>query len=305
MCSLPEEDPCAVGLAPPSTGPPAGCHCKRPFPSIKGAVVDVKFRKIHGAGNDFILITGSSADLEKDWSDTAKRLCARRTGIGADGLVVSTVIDTDPAVLGVACFNADGSIATMCGNALRCAAWCAAKDHSVRDMTLVMAGVKHQALVGDDGVWVTAEAGAINRRCIELVWNGHALSFDSAHTGTEHVVAVADDVDSLDVEECGRLVCHHPLLAPLGANVNFVQATGPQELKIRTYERGVEAETLSCGSGAVAAVVVATLHGLVTDSPVTVHNRSGTPLTVRPHAERTGAFWIGGPVTLTYQGELR
>lgn len=265
----------------------------------------MKFRKIHGAGNDFILITSTPADLDKNWSDTAKQLCARRTGIGADGLVVSALIDTDPAVVGVACFNADGSTATMCGNALRCAAWCATKDHSIQEMTLVMAGVKHQALVGDDGVWVTAEAGAVERRCIELVWNDRALSFDSAHTGTEHVVAVVDDVDSLDVEECGRLVCHHPDLAPLGTNVNFVQAASLQELKIRTYERGVEAETLSCGSGAVAAVVIATLRGLVTDNAVTVYNRSGTPLTVRPHSERGGAFWIGGPVTITYQGELR
>jgi diaminopimelate epimerase len=267
-------------------------------------VVGVKFRKVHGAGNDFVLFTGSSADLDKDWSDTARQLCARRTGVGADGLVVSALIDIDPAVVGVACFNADGSIATMCGNALRCAAWCAAKDHSFQEMTLVMAGVQHQALVSSDGVWVTAEAGVIDRRCIEMVWNDRALSFDSAHTGTEHVVAVVDDVDSIDAEACGRLVRNHPRLAPLGSNVNFVQAVGAQELKIRTYERGVEAETLSCGSGAVAAVVIATMRGLVADKPVTVHNRSGTPLTVRPHSERSRAFWIGGPVTHTYQGEL-
>lgn len=268
----------------------------------------MKFRKIHGAGNDFILITGSSADLDKDWSDTARQLCARRTGIGADGLIVSALIDTDHAVFGVACFNADGSIATMCGNALRCAAWCAAKDHAVQDMTLVMAGVKHQALVGDDGIWVTAEAGAVDLRCIELVWNGHALRFDSAHTGTEHVVAVVDNVDSLDAEDCGRLVRQHPSLAPLGANVNFVQATGLQELKIRTYERGVEAETLSCGSGAVAAVVVATLHRRGESA---VLASGATPLssaqvtTVMPSAKQANAAYPGrGHETLTMTASM-
>lgn len=263
----------------------------------------MKFRKIHGAGNDFVLIAGTSADLDKDWSDQARRLCARRTGVGADGLVLSARLAGE-AVVGVVCFNADGSIATMCGNALRCVAWCAAKDHSLQEMTLVMAGVNHQAVVTADGVWVTAEAGPVNFQQVEVVWNGRLLQFDSAHTGTEHVVAIVDDVAGIDAEGCGRVVRHHARLAPLGSNVNFVQVIGTQELKIRTYERGVEAETLSCGSGAVAAAVIAKARGLVADGHVIVHNRAGTPLTVRPHSERRHAFWIGGPVTHTYQGEL-
>lgn len=267
----------------------------------------LNFRKVHGAGNDFVLLTGTPADLEKDWSDTARDLCARRTGIGADGLVISALLTADPGLRGVACFNADGSIATMCGNALRCAAWCAAQDSGapVKEMRLVMAGVEHQALVGDDGVWVTAEVGAVEPRRVQAVLNGRPVWFDSAHTGTEHVVAVVADVDDVDAVVCGQLVRNHPDLAPLGTNVNFVQAAGGQELKIRTYERGVEAETLSCGSGAVAAVVIATMRGLVADKQVTVHNRSGTPLMVRPYSQRRGrAFWIGGPVSQTYQGEL-
>ncbi|MGW3669270.1 diaminopimelate epimerase [Streptomyces sp. NPDC005141] len=267
----------------------------------------LSFRKVHGAGNDFVLVAGSAADLDKDWSDTARHLCARRTGIGADGLVISAPLTANPGLQGVACFNADGSVATMCGNALRCAAWCTAKDSgaAVKDMRLVMAGVVHQALVRDDGVWVTAEVGAVEPRRVQVVLDGRPIWFDSVHTGTEHVVAVVPDVDDVDAVVYGRLVRNHPALAPLGTNVNFVQAAGSQELKIRTYERGVEAETLSCGSGAVAAVVIAAMRGLVADKQVTVHNRSGTPLMVRPHAQRRGkAFWIGGPVTQTYQGEL-
>lgn len=108
----------------------------------------LNFRKVHGAGNDFVLLAGTAPDLEKDWSETARGLCARRTGIGADGLVISAPICT--GVLGVACFNADGSIATMCGNALRCAAWCAAKDFALTEMALVMSSVEHQSLVRDD-----------------------------------------------------------------------------------------------------------------------------------------------------------
>lgn len=207
-------------------------------------------------------------------------------------------------MLDVVCVNADGSIASMCGNALRCVAWSVAQDHALQEMTLVMGGVDHQAVMTDDAVWVTAEAGAVSLQHVEVVWNGRLVRFDSAYTGTEHVVAVVDDVDGIDAEGCGLLVRHHARLAPLGSNVNFVQVTGTRELRIRTYERGVEAETLSCGSGAVAAVVIAKARGLVADGHVTVHNRSGTPLTVRSHTERGNAFWVGGPVTHTYQGEL-
>ncbi|MGI5255648.1 diaminopimelate epimerase [Actinacidiphila glaucinigra] len=263
------------------------------------------FRKLHGAGNDFIVISGRDAARQEDWPALAQRLCARSTGIGADGLVVTNLIDTASPAFEVTCINADGSTATMCGNALRCAAWCADQDHGIREMSLLMAGVKHDARLADDGVWVTAEVGTVELRRVCAVFNGRPFWFDEAHTGTEHVVGIVDDVDAVDAVVCGRLIRHHEDLAPLGTNVNFIQAAGKQALKIRTYERGVEAETLSCGSGAVAAVVIATCRGLVADRQVTVHNRSGTPLTVRPHEARRGkAYWIGGPVTHTFWGEL-
>jgi diaminopimelate epimerase len=269
-------------------------------------VIRLIFRKMHGCGNDFVLLSGSDADLTLDWSDMAKRLCARRTNIGADGLVVSVLTSKDPAILEIVCINADGSTATMCGNALRCAAWCAADDYSFQEMSLVMAGVEHQATVRDGEAWVTAEAGAMEPRRVQAVVAGRPTWFDAVHTGTEHVVAVVNDVDSIDAEACGRLVRHHPDLAPLGTNVNFVQRLSPAELKIRTYERGQETETLSCGSGAVASVVIGAMRGLVTaHEEVTVHNRFGTPLTVRPHSERQGkTYWVGGPVTQAYQGEV-
>lgn len=263
------------------------------------------FRKIHGAGNDFVLLSTLEPGLNREWPKEAERLCARRTGIGADGLVISTVVSVVPAVLEVVCFNADGSIATMCGNALRCAAWAAHHDHGFQEMRLHMEGVAHEAVVRDDFVWVTAEIGEIRPRRVQTIVNGRPTWFDSAHTGTEHVVAVVDDVDAIEAVTVGRLIRHHPDLAPLGTNVNFVQATGTQELKVRTYERGVEAETLSCGSGAVAAVVIATLRGLVAARAVTVHNRAGEPLTVKPHPDRPQRTkWVGGPVAHTFEGVL-
>lgn len=265
----------------------------------------MRFRKIHGAGNDFILLSDPEPGSQKDWPKEAERLCARRTGVGADGLVISSLISEAPALLDVECFNADGSIATMCGNALRCTAWAAHRDHGFGEMSLRMAGVTHEALVKDDSIWVTAEVGVIQPRRVHTVIHGKPTWFDSAHTGTEHVVAVVDDVEAIDAVMVGRLVRHHADLAPLGTNVNFVQALGNQALKIRTYERGVEEETLSCGSGAVAAVVIATMRGLVAPRAVTVHNRAGEPLTVRPHSNRPHRTqWVGGPVTNTFEGVL-
>ncbi|MGW2865774.1 diaminopimelate epimerase [Streptomyces sp. NPDC001205] len=263
----------------------------------------MRFRKIHGAGNDFVLLTDLGPADKREWPKEAERLCARRTGIGADGLVISSRVSDEPTVLEVDCFNADGSVATMCGNALRCAAWAAQCDQGFRTMQLRMAGVLHEATVDTDSVWVTAEVGAIEPRVLQTIINGRPTWFDSAHTGTEHVVAVVDDVDAIHAEVVGRVVRHHKNVAPIGTNVNFVQRLGRQALKIRTYERGVEAETLSCGSGAVAAVVVATMRGLVAKREVTVHNRAGEPLTVRPHHDRPErAAWVGGPVTQTFEG---
>ncbi|MEU9242771.1 diaminopimelate epimerase [Streptomyces sp. NPDC048385] len=265
----------------------------------------MRFRKLHGAGNDFVLLSDLGPDDDREWPKEAERLCARRTGVGADGLVISKLISHSPPALEVTCFNADGSVATMCGNALRCSAWAARRDYGFQQIRLHMDGVEHEAVVSDDSVWVTAELGKVLPRRLQTVINGRPTWFDSAQTGTEHVVAIVNDVDVIDAEVVGRLVRHHTDLAPLGTNVNFVQLVGHQALKIRTYERGVEAETLSCGSGAVAAVVVATMRGLVARRAVTVHNRAGEPLTVRPHDARPDrTHWVGGPVTHTFEGVL-
>ncbi|WP_435137307.1 diaminopimelate epimerase [Actinacidiphila sp. bgisy144] len=263
----------------------------------------MQFRKLHGAGNDFVLLT--DAGLSHAWRTEAPRLCERRTGVGADGLVLSTLVDKDPApVLEVICINADGSLASMCGNALRCVAWAAAADHGFTAMTLMMAGVSHEATVSGNHVSVTAEAGEVEPERVETWWQETRLRFDAVNTGTEHVVALVDDVDAVDVDRLGPLVRHHDALAPVGTNVNFVHPVDAHALRIRTYERGVEAETLSCGSGAVAAAVIASRRGVVAPGPVTVHNRAGTPLTVTPNGERPGSYWVAGPVAPSFRGEL-
>jgi diaminopimelate epimerase len=261
-----------------------------------------RFRKVHGAGNDFILLTDPPADL--DWAEAARVLCQRRTGVGADGLVIARREEGHPYLLEVRCFNADGSEATMCGNALRCAAFCAAREDGGTVMTMRMAGETYLAEVDGSEAAVTAPAGAVTPGLLTMTWNTALLVFDAIDTGTEHVVAVVSDVDDIDVELCGRVVRSHQRTAPAGTNVNFTSVISPTALRVRTYERGVEAETLSCGSGAVAAVAVARSRGLLVDGPVGVHNQAGTPLTVTAADDRVDRFWVRGPVEIVCQGVL-
>lgn len=268
--------------------------------NASAGLAGMQFRKVHGAGNDFILFSDPAADL--DWAGSAVALCPRRTGIGADGLVVSTRHGGFPPLYEVRCFNADGSEASMCGNALRCAAACAARDHGHREMSLLMAGSRHSAVVTGDVAAVTAQAGPVNGQRLEFSWQTRRMLFDSVWTGTEHVVAVVTGVDEIDVENCGRRVRFHRAVAPEGTNVNFAEILGPAAVKVRTYERGVEAETLSCGSGAVAVVAVARQRGVVGDGPVTVHNRGRAPLTVTPAG--ADAFWVSGPTAVVFEGVL-
>ncbi len=259
------------------------------------------FRKVHGSGNDFILVA-DPCDT-RDWGKLAASLCHRRMGVGGDGLVVSKRMSAGSYA--VTCYNSDGSMANMCGNALRCAARCAAADYGEKRMTLLMSGVSHEAVVDSRQIGVSVMVGAVTQRVLTTTWDGQQMEFAAVNSGTEHVVAFTRSVHHGDVVDLGRRVRHHAVLAPAGANVNVVQVVDRGTLKVRTYEKGVEAETLSCGSGAVAAVAVARDVGAVTDGPVTVANEAGSPLRVGPLGEpRDGAVWLTGPAEVVYSGEL-
>ena len=269
---------------------------------MPGAAGRLEFRKVHGAGNDFVLVSGPFA--YPDLPGLARELCSRRTGVGADGLVVSALLTGDSPAYEVRCLNADGSEASMCGNALRCAALCAAADHGHTENSMLMAGVMHRGRVRGTEVAVTAEAGPVLRAAATAGHDGHVCEFDSVHTGTEHAVALVADVDVIDVDGFGSLVRHHRNFAPIGTNVSFVQAAGPNTLRIRTYERGVEEETLSCGSGAVAAVAAGRARQLIGQGAVTVGDGARTPLTVCPDIAGGDTFWISGPAAIVFRGEI-
>jgi diaminopimelate epimerase len=261
----------------------------------------ISFRKVHGTGNDFIVVADPAET--RDWGTLAQLMCPRRTGIGADGLIVSLRSAESEYI--IRCFNPDGSVATMCGNGLRCAARCAADDYADTRMVLIMEDVEHPAVVHGDLIAVTAMVGAVSTQTVDIAHSGQLLRFTSVSTGTEHAVALADDIDAIDLAYVGPAVRYHPSLAPLGTNVNVVQVLDDTTVKIRTWERGVEGETLSCGSGAVAGVVVSRLTGSLSPGLVSVLNRSGTPLEVDCPGDRPGQeAWLSGPAEVVYVGEL-
>jgi diaminopimelate epimerase len=258
------------------------------------------FTKMNGAGNDFVLVDNRSGSLALDTA-TVARLCDRHRGIGADGLLA-----VEPAEQGadyrMRYYNADGGEVEMCGNGARCFARFVNRLHgfalpSVRFET--MAGVIGAEFQGDQVRLSMSDPHslALNEA---LPVQGRILTVHSLNTGVPHAVAFVEDLENVDVRGDGAALRYHERFAPKGTNANFVQVTAPGKISIRTYERGVEDETLACGTGTVAcAIIHHLLHGSA--SPVQVLVRGGDTLTIGFVRNTDGHF---SEVTLTGPGEF-
>lgn len=224
----------------------------------------IRFTKMNGAGNDFVVLDNRGYGFSDDeLSFLAKRLCPRRTGIGADGLLALNSADESDHDYRMRYFNADGSPATMCGNGARCLA----------RFALAMGVGWGELLVDSDAGTYRVDEGESGRMQLQMEVPKEPVEvdpearsetgLDSDHplyqvwAGTEHVVIFVDEVDSVPVEPWGRALRNDPLFAPEGTNVNFVEVEEPTDggvrIRVRTYEKGVEAETLACGTGAIAS----------------------------------------------------
>jgi diaminopimelate epimerase len=266
----------------------------------------LEFTKMNGTGNDFIVVDNRFYYFsDEELSELAARLCPRRTGIGADGLLAFKPADDEMRhQYRMKYYNADGSLGTMCGNGARCLARFAR-----------FAGVDAQELAfeSDAGVYRAhapdAPAAPIRlfvlppqrfQARIELASQPDA-DLGPVHyiwTGTEHVVVFVEDVDTAPVAAWGPKLRKDSVLAPAGANVNFVQVLAPgaerepARLAVRTFEKGVEEETLACGTGAMASAVIARLTGEIEAERVHVQMRGGVL--------RVGFALDGGEVTDLY-----
>ncbi len=257
----------------------------------------IDFVKMSGCGNDFVLVNASGGKLQGDLPELARRICARHTGVGADGLFI---IEPDDEVdFSVRMFNADGSEPEMCGNASRCLARFAKMCGLVGDRARFRtpAGII-EAEIRDDDVRLRMMPPRDVQLALLIQMEGGTRSVSFINTGVPHAVVYVDDVSSVDVDGMGRIIRFHKRFAPAGTNVDFVQVLGPDRLRMRTYERGVEGETQACGTGAVAAAVLARLEGKITSDAVAVEVPGGV-LTVTVELED------GRPTGATLAGEAR
>jgi diaminopimelate epimerase len=261
------------------------------------------FHKMSGTGNDSVLLDDRDGSLGEGLPELTQRLCHRRNGVGADGVLV---IERSPdADFRMRYLNADGGEAAFCGNGGRCIAYFA---HAIG-----AAGPRMSFLAGD-GPHTAVVAGARVRLSmrdprdfrlnflLDLDRTGYAASF--ADTGVPHVVVPVVDLADFDVAVVGRTIRLHRMFQPAGANANFIEIVDRHHLNIRTYERGVEDETLACGTGATAAAVTAALRGLA-DSPVECATRGGEVLTVhfRRDGDEVRDVELEGDVRLLFTGE--
>jgi diaminopimelate epimerase len=259
----------------------------------------IPFVKMHGAGNDFILIDNRKNYIDKKDYEFIRQMCRRHFGIGADGLML---LDFKQATdFELTYFNADGRAAEMCGNGARCAIYFM---HTLNpEIKKFRFGIGDARYEGE----VTADEQ------VRVFWPETPVILDAAkltalvppefdkfvfvESGVPHLVLhYSSDLDTLDVKKWGAYFRNHDIFKPRGANVNFVQLS-KGKIKIRTFERGVEGETLACGTGAIAAAYAAKFWGEA-NLPVRVLAKGG----ILGVGESGGQIWLEGPVKTVFSG---
>lgn len=266
------------------------------------------FSKMHGAGNDFIVTDDKCSNIKFN-PEFIKRICDRRRGIGADGLIIIS----DPVQKGNALsdfrmiyYNCDGGLAEMCGNGLRCAAYYTGKYLEPSSRRIVFktdAGILETHLLEDKNIQIE----------IPLISNPERIELENqeyfkVNTGVPHLVMIVEDVYLVDVEKTGMYLRNHERFYPEGVNVNFVSISGDSRpVKIRTYERGVEGETSACGTGITASALVLAEFYKYT-SPVIFHTRDNDTIAIDfcYNENIVGAYskiLLTGPVEEVFRGK--
>ncbi len=265
----------------------------------------LEFWKMNGSGNDFILIDNRQGQVEdQDMGALVKRACRRRESVGADGVIF--VVKSNQYDFGWRFFNADGGEVEMCGNGGRCVSRFAyLKGIAGPKMTFeTLAGPVSAEVKGRVVKILMPGAGDLSTD-VKLTAREGWMSVDFINTGVPHVVVRVGHLADHPVEEQGKEIRYHALFAPEGTNADFMTRVGADRLDVRTYERGVEGETLACGTGAIACALVASIREGM-PSPVKVRTRGGETLTV--HFQRQGeAFeriWLEGNTSIVYQAQL-
>lgn len=274
----------------------------------------VEFTKMNGAGNDFVVLDNRFYHFSDDeLSDLAVRLCRRRFGIGADGLMAFNAPREDGHDYRMRYVNADGSVGTMCGNGARCLARFARRAGlTAPELTFETdAGVFRALVPADDEaavrVYVDSPRQFVPDRALLSVQETLGGNAHYIWTGTEHLVCFVNDVETVPVRDWGARIRGDDGLAPAGANIDFVEVVEPGTglLLARTFEKGVEDETYACGTGAVAAAIVARLLGRVETDRIDVDMPGGRLVVgFKLDAESISDLYLEGPADVVFRGTI-
>jgi diaminopimelate epimerase len=268
------------------------------------SLVMLRFTKMNGAGNDFVMIDNRKGEVRLE-PEQIVRICDRHSGVGADGILLLEK-GSNGADFRMRYYNRDGGEAEMCGNGARCFTRFAAKvanapaKISFETLAGVIRGELHDELVT---LQMSEPTGL--RLGIYLVSSAQREHVHFINSGVPHVVVPVSRVGDVDVRKRGEALRRHEKFAPAGANVNFIEKTGPKKILVRTYERGVEDETLACGTGVVASALVFAATEKV-DGPITVVVRSGSELSVdfKRAGDKFTNVTLTGPAEFAFEGTI-
>lgn len=264
----------------------------------------IDFLKMSGTGNDFVMVDNRENIIPADKRSLfAAAVGPRKTAIGCDGIIL---LEQDDQTIIMRFLNPDGSEVDMCGNGARCFASFLKKVGAAGDTAEFQtgAGIIRSELT-DRGVKVQLTEPAPIREIKGLPVNETPLNVFFINTGVPHVVLFVNDIEDIDIRKTGSAIRYHQHFAPAGTNANFVKKNRPSDILVRTYERGVEDETLACGTGSVASALVYAARKNAT-SPVKVTVRSGEPLWVyfKRNGDSFQNVFLEGAATVTFSGSV-
>ena len=264
----------------------------------------LRFTKMNGAGNDFVMIDNRAGEVRLQ-PEQIVRICDRHRGVGADGILLLEK-GSNGADFRMRYYNRDGGEAEMCGNGARCFVRFASKiAHAPEKISFeTPAGLIRGELDGESVTLQMSEPKDLLLG-IEVIANGAKERVHFINSGVPHVVVPVSQVGDVDVRPRGEAIRHHKMFSPAGANVNFIEKRGDKKILVRTYERGVEDETLACGTGVVASALIFAATEKV-DGPISVIVHSGSELSVgfKRAGDRFTNVTLTGPAEFAFEGTI-
>ena len=254
----------------------------------------IDFYKYHGTGNDFVLIDNRSLFFDKNNLELISKICSRHTGVGADGLIL---LENDNHYdFKMIYFNSDGKQTSMCGNGGRCVISFAKKLNIINDnVTFLAIDGLHEGIINEDIIKIKM----IKVSNIDEAHNGCLLD-----TGSPHFVKFCSSVNNINVFDSGRELRNNKEISEDGVNVNFTEIIDNTSIKVRTYERGVENETLSCGTGVIASALSAHSKGLVDSNRIKISTLGGELFVSFDFKNVYDNIWLEGPAIEVFKGQI-